>query len=124
MERRAFKRKTVDTIGVEQMISNRTLKKICSKGHIINTSVNGFLIVINRKDLINKELRGGLNLDPLLNESVSLYIPQMELELDGTIAKTEHQGKGVFEIFIKFANDTPTYWRECLMDLLPQPGEI
>lgn len=124
MERRAVNRKLTDSIKVEHIISNENLKKLCKKGHIVDTSVKGFLVTLNRKDLLPDELKSSLTLESLVGHSISLYLPQMELELDGTVGVTRHCGKGQFEIFVSFSPDTPTYWRECLMDLLPQPGEF
>lgn len=124
MERRATKRKLTEAIRVEHIMSNKNLKKICQEAYIIDASVRGFLITLNRKNLSQSKLKGSLTLDSLIGESISLYLPQMELELDGTIKVTRHKGKGLFEVFVNFANDTPIYWRECLVDLLPQPGEF
>lgn len=48
----------------------------------------------------------------------------MNLDLDGTVNRTLHKGRGNFEIAIEFSRDVPEYWRECLIDLLPAPGEM
>ena len=48
----------------------------------------------------------------------------MNLELDGKIARTSYIGDGVFEIAVDFSETAPTYWRECLLDLLPDQGEF
>jgi hypothetical protein len=60
----------------------------------------------------------------LVNQRVVLFLPQMNLDLDGTVMRTKHIGKGQFELGIKFSDDVPEYWRECLIDLLPRPGEL
>lgn len=124
MERRAVKRKHIESLDVEHIINNETLKKVCKKGQIVDTSIKGFLLVIAREDLLLDELKGDLCLDKLKGMSISLYVHQMELELDGIIGVTRHKGKGIFEILVNFSPDTPRYWRECLMDLLPKPGEL
>jgi hypothetical protein len=124
MERRAAKRKNIHCLDIEHVINNNTLKKICMKAKIVDTSTEGFLIVIERDDLIDDELKSSLNLDSLNDTSLSLYVPFMDLELDGTVGLTRHIGKGTFEVLVNFSEDTPKYWRECLMDLLPEPDEI
>ncbi len=124
MERRAVKRKNIESLDVEHIINNETLKKICVKGQIVDTSIKGFLLLIAREDLISNDLKGNLTLDAMKGMSISLYVNQMELELDGTIGITRHKGKGIFEVLVNFSPDTPKYWRECLMDLLPKPGEL
>jgi hypothetical protein len=124
MERREVKRKQIETLDVEHVIDNDTLKKICSKAQIVDTSVKGFLLLISREDLLTNDLKGNLTLDSLKGTSISLYVNHMELELDGTVGLTRHKGKGQFEVLVNFSPDTPRYWRECLMELLPQPGEI
>ena len=53
-----------------------------------------------------------------------MFLPQLNLDLDGTIIRTKHIGKGVFEVALTFAPDTPHFWRECLVELLPAPGEV
>lgn len=124
MERREVKRKNIESLDVEHIINNETLKKICLKAQIVDTSIKGFLLLISREDLLSNDLKGNLTLDAMKGMSISLYVNPMELELDGIVGITRHKGKGMFEVLVNFAPDTPRYWRECLMDLLPQPGEL
>lgn len=124
MERRSEKRKNIEVLEVEHIIDNNSLKKICTRGQIVDTSIKGFLISVERQDLLSNDLKGNLTLEKLKGYSLSLYIPQMDLELDGTVGLTRHRGQGIFEILIHFSDDTPRYWRECLMDLLPEPNEV
>ncbi len=124
MERRSNQRKYIQHLDVERIVNNETLKKICNKAQIVDTSINGFLLLIARKDLLTNDLKGNLTLDVLKGMSISLYMHQMELELDGVISLTRHKGKGMFEVLVNFSSDTPRYWRECLIDLLPQAGEL
>ena len=82
------------------------------------------MIQIERKDLLPTDLKSNLSLDSLIGQQVVLFLPQMNLDLDGTVNRTAHKGKGCFEIAIEFSRDVPEYWRECLIDLLPAPGEM
>ena len=48
----------------------------------------------------------------------------MDLDITGIIVRTKHCGEGIFEVGIDYTSDAPEYWRECLCDLLPKPGEL
>jgi len=124
MERRSLKRKKTQALSATQIINCESLQRIFDLGYIIDTSLKGFLLSIDRKDVAQEDLKSSLSLDSLIGTPVSLFISEMELELDGKINLTRHIGKGVFEVFIHFSNDTPKYWRECLIDLMPLPGEL
>lgn len=124
MERRQVKRKQVETLEVSNIVNSDTLKKVCKRAQIIDTSIKGFLLLIAREDLLSNDLKGNLTLESMKGMGLSLYVEQMELELDGIIGLTRHKGKGMFEVLVNFSSDTPRYWRECLMDLLPKPGEL
>jgi len=124
MDRRSAKRKETQALMATQIINCDTSKKIFNSGYFINTSLKGFLLSVSRDDIAQEDLKGSLSLDSLIGSSVSLLIDNMELELDGEIKVTRHVGKGIFEVFIHFSGDTPRYWRECLIDLMPNPGEL
>lgn len=124
MERRSLNRKIVDAIEVEGLADLTQLKPICTKGHIIDASITGFLMLVHRTDLAQDEHKNNLDISSLHGVDVGLFMPQMNLDLDGIIKRTRHTGQGFFEIFVEFASDIPEYWRECLMDLLPLPGEM
>lgn len=123
-ERRIAERKPVDSINISDLTSLTNYSLLAKHGFIVDASTSGFLVLISRQDLVPRELKGNLNLDTLIGQSVVLYLPQMNLDLDGTIKRTGHTGKGYFEIAIEFSSDVPEYWRECLIDLLPVPGEL
>ena len=124
MERRSLKRKKTEALSASQIICGNSLKQLFKSGHIIDTSLTGFLLSVDRKDILVDELRDHLTLDSLVGTPISLFLSDMELELDGKVKVTRHIGKGLFEVFVNFSPETPKYWRECLMDLLPQPGEM
>ncbi|MCC7404238.1 MAG: hypothetical protein IT288_07565 [Bdellovibrionales bacterium] len=123
-ERRQADRKSVDSIQVSDMTSLSNYRVIAKKGVIIDASTSGFLVQIDRKDLVPAELKSNLNLDSLVGQQIVLFLPQMNLDLDGTVNRTSHKGRGHFQIAIEFSRDVPEYWRECLIDLLPAPGEM
>ncbi len=123
-ERRINDRKSVDSIHVAEITSLNSYSLIAKEGYIVDASTKGFLMVITRKDLVPKELKENISLDSLVGKTLCLYLPQMNLDLDGKVVRANHIGRGVFEVALEFSQDIPEYWRECLIDLLPAPGEI
>lgn len=93
---------------------------IVKKAYICRLTPQGFDLHLKRQDLVPSFLRTRLSLDCLLNKNLSLYIPLMGIDLDVTVTKTQHLGKGDFEIMTEFFADSPTYWRECLFELWPK----
>lgn len=106
-------------VSVSNLMSLENMEPVIRCGYLIDVSVSGFLIQINRQDIMPKELKQSLNLDPLLGLNIALVIDPMELEIYGHITRTRYVGKGVFEVAVDFSLDAPEYWRECLFDLLP-----
>ena len=123
-ERRIAERKELASIEVAELTSLANYKVLARAGEIIDASTSGLLMRVNRRDLIPKELRENLSLQELLGQHVVMFLPQMNLDLDGQITRAHHMGKGVFEIGLQFSEEVPLYWRECLIDLLPAPGEM
>ena len=123
-ERRISARKVVDLIHIAELTSLSSYSVIAREGVIIDASQSGFLLRIDRAQLIPKEYRENLDMTALVGHQVVMYLPQMNLDLDGAIIRAEHVGKGSFEIACAFSADVPEYWRDCLVDLLPAPGEI
>ncbi len=122
-QRRVAKRKAVMSVTVSNLTSIGNFESIARWGHLVDVSSSGFLLHIDRQDLIPKDLRQNLSLEDIEGLDVSLMIDPMELEISGNIARTRYVGKGLFEIAIDFSQDAPEYWRECLCDLLPAKGE-
>lgn len=116
---RIAKRKQVGSIPVSNLTTLSHFESIARFGHLIDASSTGFLILIDREDLVPKGLRQNLSLESIEGEPIMLMINPMELEINGHIARTRYIGKGVFEIAVDFSQDAPEYWRECLFDLLP-----
>lgn len=123
-DRRVAGRKEVEGILISDLTSITNYSVIAKSGRIVNASTSGFLVEINRKDLVPKTLRQNLNLESLLGQHVALYLPQMNLDLDGSVTRANHVGKGRFVIGVDFSYEVPEYWRACLVDLLPVPGEM
>lgn len=122
--KRIAPRREITPLEVSSMSSLENLAKISRSAEIVEASTTGFLLIVRREDLIPANLRKNLTLDALIGNKVLLHLPQMNIEISGRIARTKLIGKAGFEIGIDYTDDAPEYWRECLMDLLPAPGEF
>ncbi len=122
--RRQAERKTVDSIEVSELTSLNQYKVLARAARITNASTSGLLLTLNRKDLVPRELRENISMQELVGQQVVMFLPQMNLDLDGSVVRAQHTGRGVFVVAIQFSDEVPLYWRECLIDLLPAPGEI
>lgn len=122
--RRSSSRREITPLQVTSFSSLESLAKIARYGEIVEASANGFLLKIRREDLIPVVLRRNLSIDSLVGTTVLLHLPQMNLDISGRVARTQLKGKSGYEIGIDYTEDSPEYWRECLVDLLPAPGEF
>lgn len=112
-------RKEIAPLTLDSFNSMESLEKIATYGEIVEASSSGILIVFKRDDFIKKELRSNLNLDSLVGHKVYFTIHEMDLEISGTVARTKFLGKKGFQVAVDYSSDAPEYWRECLIDLLP-----
>ncbi len=116
--------RTIDPIDVSSITSLDHFFQIARAGKVIKASLDGFTLHVNRTDLVPKNLKQSLSLMPIEGQRVMLHLPQLNIEIAGRISQTQLIGKKGFEIIIDYTNDAPEYWRECLLDLLPAPGEF
>jgi hypothetical protein len=123
-DRRYSPREEVEPISIKGFTSLDHMTLISRTGEIVDASKSGFLLKIDRKALVPKEFREALSLDGLIGDRVILTIDKMNLEVGGKIVRAKRIGKEGYEIAIDFSEDAPEYWRECLLDLLPRPGEM
>ena len=122
-QKRDDQRKPIGQVYFNDLSDLETSMVIAHHGRIADASSSGILILFNRDDA-DQSLRGTLSLDHLIGVKVALFLPQMEVDIDGKITRTQHIGKGTFEIGISFSESSPQFWRESLKDLLPYPGEL
>ncbi len=123
-EKRHAIRKSIYPIHLERISLGENQIKLCRSGTLIEVSETGFKIMIERDDIIPLHLRSTLDLSELLEERIILHLDEMDLEVEGYVKRTQFIGKGFFEIGIDYSDSAPDYWRQCLVDLLPQPNEI
>lgn len=122
--RRIAPRRDITPLQVSSVSSLENLAKIAKYGEIIEASTTGFLLIVKREDLIPAGLRKNLTLEALHDNKILLHLPQMNIEISGKIKRTKLLGKQGFELGVDYTEDAPEYWRECLVDLLPSPGEF
>ncbi len=123
-EKRYFDRKQLDPLAIQGLITISDLTPIADGGLLTEASPSGFRLEIRRDQLCDPLLRENLNLDEIEGLQVSIFIPAMDLDITGLITRTKYAGNSIFEIGIDYTSDAPEYWRECLCDLLPSPGEL
>ena len=112
-------RKQTHPIHVSHMTSLDSFAKIAKDCSIVEASITGLLMQVRRQDLIPSNLRSNLTIDCLVGDEIFLRLEDMNLEISGKIVRTQFLGKTGFLIAIDYSEDSPEYWRECLMDLLP-----
>lgn len=124
MDKRIKDRKNIGILDFCDLTSLENYNVIAHCGCVVDASVGGVLLQIERCDLVSEDLKRNLNIDEIVGQNVALYLPDMSLDLDGFIVRADHIGKGQYQIAIEFSQDIPEYWRECLLDLLPSSDEF
>ena len=122
--RRVALRKSVDPIEVIAITRADDIQMIARSAYLLDASSTGFLLRIRREELIPKDLRGNLTLQSLQGVQLSLTIRLMNLEITGIVARTQLVGREGFDVAIDYSANAPEYWRECLVEMLPNPGEL
>jgi len=122
--RRAAPRKSVTGLEIKNITALEPFSILARKGVLVDASSTGILVRVERKDLVPRALRVNLSLAPIEGEHVVFNIREMDLEMDGKVARTRFIGNATFEIAIDFTEEAPEYWRQSLVDLLPNKGEF
>jgi hypothetical protein len=124
MQRRRYTRKLLEPIHVTDMQTVDERRSLARYGTLRNASASGLLIEVSRRDLSPEMRRHPLPLDTIAGKHIMMTIVEMNLQIDGRIVRTHHAAPGVVEIAVDFTDHAPPYWRECLAELLPAPGEM
>ena len=93
---------------------------IVKKALIPQIEPSGFHLIFNYRDLVAESLKFQLHLHSLWYKNIHMYIPDMQIELEGKVVSTQHLGEGTFKVNIQFSKTVPQYWRECLSELWPK----
>ncbi len=111
-------RKCIEKIGIQEVTSLYDKSVIAQYGVLLNISLTAFCIHISRCDLVRVDLRQRLSLDNLIGEHLNLFLPDMNLNLDGIVIRSSRVDQKIFELVLKFSSKTPLYWRQCFLDLI------
>lgn len=123
-KRRMAPRKETTPIKVTHLTTMDDFAKIARNCDVVEASSSGLLLHVKREDLLPVALRRNLTLDVLIGEKVFMRLEDMNLDISGSVARTQLLGKAGFLVAVDYSEDAPEYWRECLAELLPRPGEI
>lgn len=123
-DRRIAPREEVDPIEIRAFTSLDHMTLVSRKGYLVEASTTGFLLQIQRSELVPKQFKNQLSLDALIGDKVILMIDPMNLEMSGRVARTKRLTKDLFEIAIDYSEDAPEYWRELLVDMLPRASDF
>lgn len=119
-DRRIAPREEVEPIEIKAFTSLDHMTLVSRKGYLVEASSTGFLLQIERSELVPKQFKNQLSLDALVGDKIMLMIDPMNLEMSGRVARTKRLTKDLFEIAIDYSEDAPEYWRELLVDMLPR----
>lgn len=119
-ERRAAPREKMEPIEVRGIMSLDHMTLLSRSGRIVDASKTGFLMLVDRADLLPKMFKDALSLQDLDGDRIILTIDALNLEMAGEVVRTKRITKETFEIVVDFSTDAPDYWRECLFELLPR----
>ncbi len=123
-DRRIAPREKFQPIQVRDLTSLDHKTQVARIAYIMDASVTGFLLHVERKDLVPKEYRDALALTPIEGDRVILMIDPLNLEIAGKIARTRRLNKEMYEICVDFSADAPEYWRAALIDMLPRSHDF
>jgi len=124
MKTRKALRKSTHPLALSRILLGHNQNQLASGGTLVEVSASGFKILVNRKELKSPRFRSQLDLSELVEESIWIHLDDLDLVLEGTIKRTRFLGKGIFELGVDYTDTAPEYWRECLVDLLPNPNEL
>ncbi len=122
-DRRIAPREEVAPIEIKAFTSLDHMTLVSRKGFLVEASTTGFLLQIQRSEIVPKQFKNQLSLDELVGDQVILMIDPMNLEMSGRVARTKRLTKDLFEIAIDYSEDAPEYWRELLVDMLPRESD-
>jgi hypothetical protein len=120
LDRRAAHREEFEPIEIKSLTSLDHLTLLARHGVIVEASKSGFLLHIDRKEIVPKQFKNQLSLQEIEGDRVFLMIDLMNLEISGRIARTKRIAKDLYEVAIDYSDDAPEYWREILLDMLPR----
>ena len=117
-------RKAVYPLTISALRLTRTGLLLSHEGYFVEVSEHGFKLLLHRKKILYPGLREKLDWSGLVGQSLRIFLEDLDLELEGTIKRIRHLGRGEFEMGVDYTANAPDYWRSCLAELLPKPNEV
>ena len=113
-------RKAISQVDVLNVKNVSTGEVYFSRGVLVDVSPTGLLLRIERENILSIPLRSTLTLSSIVGAGVGFTIEVMDTYIEGVITRTKLEGHGTFVVAVDFREDAPEYWRNCLVDLLPE----
>jgi hypothetical protein len=117
-------RKTTHPLELSRIVLGPNNTSFSHGGSLIEVSESGFKLLVSRSEIRIQKFRDNLDLSDLVGENIWIHLDDLDLIIEGTIVRTRFLGKGLFELGIDYSHTAPDYWRECLVDLLPNINDI
>lgn len=117
-------RKEVAEIFVLNIKNVKTQEVLFSRAEVLDISVTGLLLLVKRDEIVALSLRSTLTMSLLHDIRAGFTIEVMDNYIEGIIKRTKSRGRGEFLIAVDFTDDAPEYWRESLVDLLPEKSDL
>ena len=96
-------------------------KLIVKKAFVSALNLTGFKLIFHNQDLISDSSKTQpFNLKSLWQKDLYMYVPDMEMNLEGRVTGAQQVENGKWEVKLAFSSSAPQYWRECLCDLWPR----
>jgi hypothetical protein len=124
MNRRPYARKALDPIHVAAIRVGERPTVLASAGTLLNASATGLLIRVNWRALNPAMVQSNGALAVPQGTLMRMHIVEMALDMEGELVRMDQTGPEWWDIAMDFTASAPTYWRECLADLLPSVGEM
>ncbi|MCZ0932124.1 MAG: hypothetical protein OXJ52_03115 [Oligoflexia bacterium] len=99
------------------LISLKTKEVLSPYSELVSVTKQGLTVQSKRKFFNISES----DFPKFLNSPVELFLSQYEIPFYGVIKKIQLKKKDIFEIKLNFMESAPSYYRECVTDLLNYP---
>ena len=116
-------RKSVQEVHVLNVKNVSSGEVYFARASVVDVSPTGLLLRVAREDILALSLRSTLTMSIVHDVGVGFTIEVMDTYIEGVITRTKLEGKNGFLCAVDFREDAPEYWRNCLVDLLPESAD-
>ena len=100
---------------VSDIISLSENRLLAKQSRLISVTKKGLIFQMSAKQILAPKQS---ILKTFLNHHVELFLSNYELPMNGLVKDVSLVGENSFEIFIGFTENTPSFYRACVEDLL------